>query len=92
MKSAGSSCRARRDVAPFVLTQHRVVVGSAFSGEEILIAFPSPPFSLVAQHVVKLSRASLGNAEGGEGLRFPQVFPPFPNENTPRRGGRRLSG
>lgn len=65
VKNTGSSCRARRNVAPFVFTKHRVVVDSAFSGEEILIAFPSLPFSLMAQHVVKLSRASLGNTEDG---------------------------
>lgn len=63
VKSTGSSCRARRKVAPFIFTQHRVVVGSAFLGGEILIAFPSPPFSLMARHVVKLSRASVGNPE-----------------------------
>lgn len=62
-KNTGSSCRDRRNVASFVFTQHGLAVGSAFSGEEILIAFPSPPFSLVAQHIVKLSTASLSNAE-----------------------------
>lgn len=65
IKSTGSSCRARRNVASFVFTQHGLAVGSASSGKEILIAFPSPPFSLVAQHIVKLSTASLSNAEDG---------------------------
>lgn len=87
VKNTGSSCRARRNVAPFVFTKHRVVVDSAFSGEEILIAFPSLPFSLTAQHVVKLSRASLGNTEDRllvEKSCSSQVSPPFPNGNTPQ--------
>lgn len=94
IKSTGSSCRAKRNVALFVLTQHRVVVHSASSGEEIWTAFPSPPFSLVAQHVVELSRASLGNAADGlliaKQLLFSRVSPLFPDRNTPRHGGEAL--